>query len=835
MALASSPDAHPRAGLEGYHPQARGDVRLVTSHRPGSNVSVSAVGMLAGHEIRRRWRSTIAIVLLVGVVGAIVLATAAGARRSDTALSRFNSVSRSSALEISVGTPTPAQLAKFRRTPGVVAFARLRGYSFAEESAPLPGLAIAAPLGPAMGKVVDRSRLIAGRRADPSAANEVVIGESLAERLHWRVGHHINTKTYTQPQIAVAFAGGNPGAAAGPDVSFRIVGIERRPLDLGVRSISGGVIVLTPAFHQKYQGQIGWYTDVLRVRTTGAPGVDARVGAAARRIWGKEPVFGSQSLGIETEGARSAIDVLTLALWIVAGVTALAGFVAIGIVLSRDVASANVEQATLRSLGLTRRQRIAANGPRALLVAGAGTVLAGIGAVVLSPLFPIGVARRADPDLGFHADWVVLLLGLAGVGIVVLGIAYLAAVRATRTESERSPRPYRATTAVVERAAAAGLRPAATNGLRMAIQSGRGASAVPVRSAFGGAVFGVAGITIALVFAASLSHLVETPRLYGWTWDVKAEVPTANPCVDANDFGIGRASGVAAVGLVCTTSGDFELEGRPVTGWGFRSLRGSIEPEIVDGRAPRGPREMAIGSVTMHAIGKHVGDTVNARGPNGVVKYVVVGQVVLPTVGEAQPLADGAAVTEAGFRQLQEPGGNETDFLVARAVSGRRAEVEQYMRSIRRARNIGTPAIPVEVERLQQIDRVPASIAALLAALALIAVGHALVTAVRRRRSELALLKVLGFGRRQVRATVAWQATILGAVGLALGIPIGIILGRLLWQAVANGLGVSPEVATPAVWLLLSVPCVLVLVNLIAFFPARSAARTRPAVALRAA
>lgn len=791
--------------------------------------------MLAGHEIRGRWRSTVAIVLLVGVVGAIVLATAAGARRSDTALSRFNIASRSSALEISVGTPTPAQLAKFRRTPGIVGMARLRGYSFSEESSPLPGLAIAAPLGPAMGEVVDRSRLIAGRRADPSAPNEMVIGESLAERLHWGVGDHISTETYTQPQIVTAFAGGDPGAPAGPDVSFDIVGIDRRPLDLGVRATTGGVIVLTPAFRQKYQGQIGWFTDVLRVRTTGAPGSTARIGAAARQIWGDEPVFGSEALGIETEGARSAIDVLTLALWIVAGVTALAGFVAIGIVLSRDIASANVEQATLRSLGLTRRQRIAANGPRALLIAGIGTLLAGIGAVVLSPLFPIGVARRADPDLGFHVDWVVLLLGLVLVGIVVLGVAYLAAVRATRTESERSPHAYGATSAIVERAAAAGLRPAATNGLRMAIQSGRGASAVPVRSAFGGAVFGVAGITIALVFAASLTHLVETPRLYGWTWDVKAEVPTANPCVDANEFGIGRAAGVDALGVVCTTFNDFELDGRPVTGWGFRSLRGTIEPEIVDGRAPGGPREMALGSVTMNAIGKHIGDTVKARGTDGLVEYVVVGQVVLPTLGEPQPLADGAAVTEAGFRPLYEPGGNETDYLVARTQPGSRAEIEQRMRSIPRVTNVDTPAIPVEVERLQQIDRIPASIAGLLAALALIAVGHALVTAVRRRRSELALLKVLGFDRRQVRATVAWQATTLGAVGLVLGIPIGIILGRLLWQAVANGLGVSPEVTTPALWLLVSVPCVLVLVNLIAFVPARSAARTRPAVALRSA
>ncbi len=367
----------------------------------------------------------------------------------------------------------------------------------------------------------------------------------------------------------------------------------------------------------------------------------------------------------------------------------------------------------------------------------------------------------------------------------------------------------------------------------MAIQSGSGSTSVPVRSAFGGAVFGVAGVTVALVFAASLSHLIDTPRLFGWTWDVKAEVPTNRPCVDAKDYGLAKAADIDAVGVVCTTYDNVEIDGRAITGWGFRSLKGTIEPEIVEGRAPSGPREIAIGRTTMNAINKHIGDTVTAQGPHGKVKYVVVGQVVLPTVGEAQPMADGAAVTTAGYRPLYEPGGNETHYLVARARPGQRAAIERDVRNIKFARNISTPAIPVEVERLQQIDRIPASIAALLAALALIAVGHALVTAVRRRRRELAVLKVLGFDRRQVRATVAWQATILGGVGLVVGIPIGIIVGRLLWQTVANGLGVSHEVTTPTLWLLLSVPCVLVLVNVIAFFPARSAAQTRPAVALR--
>ena len=103
----------------------------------------------------------------------------------------------------------------------------------------------------------------------------------------------------------------------------------------------------------------------------------------------------------------------------------------------------------------------------------------------------------------------------------------------------------------------------------------------------------------------------------------------------------------------------------------------------------------------------------------------------------------------------------------------------------------------------------------------------------RRRRRELALLKTLGFTRRQVRTTVAWQATTIAATGLIIGIPIGVVIGNLVWRTVANGLGVTttPTIAVSA--LILTALGGLILVNLIAAFPARTAANTRPAVALR--
>ena len=193
--------------------------------------------------------------------------------------------------------------------------------------------------------------------------------------------------------------------------------------------------MLTPGFDRKYQHRIGWWAQGLRVRTTtGAAGVPHAV-AAVRNVFGKDQLFDTQALNIEAEGARDAIDVLTLALWIFAGVAALAGLVAIGIVVTRDVAFVDLNQATLRALGFTRRQRIAARAPRALLVAGGGALLALLGAIGASPWFPVGVARRADPDPGLHADWTVLAIGIPLLVLLVLAIAFVAALRATRGAS----------------------------------------------------------------------------------------------------------------------------------------------------------------------------------------------------------------------------------------------------------------------------------------------------------------------------------------------------------------------------------------------------------------
>jgi ABC-type lipoprotein release transport system permease subunit len=789
--------------------------------------------MVARCEMRRRRGSLLLLTLLVGVIGAVVLAVAAGARRSDSSLARFNAYSRSADVELYIKDPTPAQLRALRHAPSIRDVAEL--YGFAVQSDRFPDLAIAGAVDERFGRTVDRPELVAGRLANPGRADEITIGEGLQAQQHLRVGDRITLSSFTPEQIATYEAGGNGGPAAGPTTRLRIVGIVRRPLDLGDRAATGGVTVMTPAFTGRYRDDIGTFIgSVLRIRARhGAAGVP-EVLATVRSVFGRSAGFNLQSLAIESQGAQDAINVLTVALWIFAGVAALAGTVAVVIILSRELVILNADQPTLRALGLNKRQRILLSAPLGALVASGGALLACVGAIALSPLFPIGVASRADPDVGLHADWTVLVVGAAALVAVVLAITAAVALRVTWQASHPDVPAARARTSrLADIATAFGLAPSATTGLRMAFQPGQWPRSVPVRSALLGAVVGVLGVTSLSVFAANVHTLRVTPARYGWTWDFAVEDQSGNAACVLQHPALEQVPGVGALASVCTQS--VQLDGSPVSAWGIARLRGSIRPAIVAGRAPRNRGEVALGAVTLDRLGKRIGDHVRGRGPNGAVTYLIVGRMVLPIMSESQPLADGALLTARGFDRVFDPSSNQTGYYLGRFSPGAdRAAVARRISTDRSLTGFTGPMVSVEVGRLGEIDWFPLTLAALLTSLALLAVGHALVTSVRRRRHDLAVLKTLGFERRQVRAAVAWEATALAVVGVLVGLPIGVVVGGRAWMLLADDLGVASSWSVPA-WAVVGVVAgALVLVNAVAWFPARAAARTRPAIALRA-
>ena len=96
------------------------------------------------------------------------------------------------------------------------------------------------------------------------------------------------------------------------------------------------------------------------------------------------------------------------------------------------------------------------------------------------------------------------------------------------------------------------------------------------------------------------------------------------------------------------------------------------------------------------------------------------------------------------------------------------------------------------------------------------------------------MLRSIGFTRRQSRVAIAWQATLIALAGLSSASRSASSAGRLVWRWLADSF---PVVYVPP----LAVVAVIarrpgqrsLIANLLAAGPARSAARIRPAEALR--
>jgi ABC-type lipoprotein release transport system permease subunit len=262
-------------------------------------------------------------------------------------------------------------------------------------------------------------------------------------------------------------------------------------------------------------------------------------------------------------------------------------------------------------------------------------------------------------------------------------------------------------------------------------------------------------------------------------------------------------------------------------------LKGHLEPVVIEGRAPVRIDEIVLGVKTFDALGVELGDTIRV----GTVRtrtlpMRIVGRGVVE-MGRDIELGQGAAMSFAAYKPIA-PSSLE-GCCHALEVRFRPGAGEPAMLS-RLQQPFVNPArgLPTTVADFGGVDAMPLVLSALVAVIAAGALAHTLVMAIRRRRRDLAILKTLGFDRRQVLATVAWQSTTFAAVGLLVGLPLGVAAGRWAWNLFADELGVVPEPVTPGLLILLVVPGAVLLANLVAAIPAGIAARTRPAVVLRA-
>jgi hypothetical protein len=367
--------------------------------------------------------------------------------------------------------------------------------------------------------------------------------------------------------------------------------------------------------------------------------------------------------------------------------------------------------------------------------------------------------------------------------------------------------------------------PAVVTGVRMALERGTGRSVLPVRSALIAALVAVGGLAATLTFNASLDRVTSTSSRYGAPWDIQPDA------LDYSRAEIAKLADAKDVGIVERANVVF-ADGAGAAAYAMVVKKGEPELTMAAGRAPLTTTEIAVGADHLARLHQHIGGTVQLRTHRGVRRLRIVGQAVVPAVDQ-DPIAGGVVVTPELLEQVA-----QSDTSMSGAVRWRddvdpAAAVAQFKRDFPGVYSAyAVPRPSGEIVNIGRVGSLPGAFAAFLAVVGVAGLLHALMTATNRRRRDLAVLRAMGFVRRQLGGIVAWQSMTIAVVGLVAGVPLGIAVGRWVWVLVAHGIGVGTDPLVPVVIVAL-VPAVLIAANLVAVPLGVRAARTPPAVVLR--
>lgn len=812
--------------------------------------------------LRQRWRATVVLSVLIGIAGAAALGAADGARRTQTAFPRMREEAKAADLLVSVGgTGLTGYYDAVARLPGVEAAGPIAGIPLAtidQNGKPSPNGAIIPVVATDARTFIEvhRPKILAGRMFDPSAPDEAVVDPAAASVLHARAGDRVTMFLFTsQTQDSTGAQVLNLKNPPGIRVSFRIVGITvtpeavvpTTPLDAQAH------FTTTPAFFQSQpslhvRGNLNYDGTFVRLKR----GANfAAFEAQASALTSKFPdTFGGAFIQNESQAAdreQRAIVPLAIALYAFAGLVAIAIVFVIGQAIARQQFVEADDFGTLRALGITRVQIIGLELIRVGIVVVAGVVVALALSLAVSPFMPIGAARIAEMHPGFEANLAVLALGAAAILILLLGRAVLPAVRASRAEATQLSMR---TSMLADAAARAGFAPPAAAGIRMAFEQHHGKRSLPLRSALAGTIVGLAALVAALMFGTSLTRLITVPAEYGQQWDAMVDSSFGFFPLDRHRDDLTKDPNI--VGFTAGDYASLTIGGRDVPAVGLDRLKGDVYPAILAGREVRRDDEIVLGTLAMHRAHTAIGKTIEVTVPGERSRAMkVVGRAVFPTLGRGSfaptSLGDGAAVTASTFAALESalnptPTKYPYNFLLVKFRPGAdRAAIEKRLSSwfvdpecaATNDCSEVSEQRPIELGVLTRVRSAPLILAGLLALFAAATLAHALLTSVRLRAHDLAILKTMGFVRNQIRATVAWQTSALALAMLVVGLPLGVIAGRAVWAAFASTLGVPSHAAVSIVAFVVTIPATLLLANIIGALPARAAARTEAAVVLR--
>ncbi len=207
-------------------------------------------GLVLRAEWRARWAAWLALALVAGLAGGVVLTAAAGAQRTGTAYARLLQASHAADVSVTANGNAQAYDQALARLPEVGRLARVLAGELGYMSLVLPGGARVPSIGADVsadgrwGTSVDRFKVLQGRMFRPGRADEVVIDPQLA------AGYGLHPGSALRLLLVQPGAGDRPASRA--ILTFRVAGVVVFSNQVvPVASLDHfPLLALTPAFYR---------------------------------------------------------------------------------------------------------------------------------------------------------------------------------------------------------------------------------------------------------------------------------------------------------------------------------------------------------------------------------------------------------------------------------------------------------------------------------------------------------------------------------------------------------------------------------------------------------
>jgi putative ABC transport system permease protein len=253
--------------------------------------------------------------------------------------------------------------------------------------------------------------------------------------------------------------------------------------------------------------------------------------------------------------------------------------------------------------------------------------------------------------------------------------------------------------------------------------------------------------------------------------------------------------GVADVeGQVVGYGSLYGRDGEPIGGNGPPRQAGSwitstdLNPyKLIEGRAPAGPNEVVINRGAAKSGGLHVGDTTVVQTPEPVDVTIVGIATFGDTDGLGQTTWTAFTLADAQNAVMHQPG-KVSSILVTAADGVSSAELRDRIAAIVPPNTEAITGRALADERIDDIGKTFLNLlrtflvvfALIALAVATLSINNTFAITIAQRTRELALLRVVGASRRQVRAAVTLEALVIGGASGLIGLGGGLGIAGLL-------------------------------------------------------